>query len=110
VCVCVCVSAQQGEMQAAAVLSLLAQILADLFIAPPAFSAIPLSLLSSICRITGLDSPFKSIGPPQRRQGKSSLSRSGEEDADFLVSEVRSGEQLLPCFPHSVAQKSRRVL
>lgn len=31
---------QQGETQAAAVLSLLAQILTDLFIAPPAFSGI----------------------------------------------------------------------
>lgn len=43
---------QQGEKQAAAVLSLLAQILTDLFIAPPAFSGILLSLLSSLqdCR------------------------------------------------------------
>lgn len=52
----VCV--QQGEVQAAAVLSLLAWILTDLFIAPSAFSAILLSLLSSLSRIAGLDSPF----------------------------------------------------
>lgn len=65
---CACV--QQGEMQAAAVLSLLAQILTDLFIVPPAFSAILLSLLSSLCRIAGLDSPFELISSPQRRQGQ----------------------------------------
>lgn len=89
-CVCACV--QQGETQAAAVLSLLAQILMDLFIAPPAFSGILLSLLSSLRRIAGLDSSFELISSPQRRQGKSSLSCSGEEDADFPVSEVQAGE------------------
>lgn len=79
---CVCV---QGEVQAAAALSLLAQILMDLLIAPPGFSVI---LLSSLCRTAGLDPPFELISSPQRRQGKSS----GEEHADFLVSEVRAGE------------------
>lgn len=48
VCVCMCVCVQEGEMQAAAVLSFLAQILTDLFIVPSAFSAILLSLLSSL--------------------------------------------------------------
>lgn len=45
-----------------------------------------------LCRIAGLDSSFELIGSPQRRQGKSSLSCSGEEDADFPVSEVQAGE------------------
>lgn len=83
---------QQGEMQAAAVLSLLAQIPMDLSITPPAFSAILLLLLSSLCRVAGLDSPFELTSSPQRCQGKSSLSCSGGEDADFSVSEVRAGE------------------
>lgn len=83
----VCV--EQGEMQAAAVLSLLAQILMDLLIAPPAFSAILLSLLSFLC-MTGLS--FELISRPQVMAGKSSLSCSGEEDADFSVSEVQTGK------------------
>lgn len=100
-CVCVCAARNDAGAQ---VLFLLAQILMDLFIASPAFSAILLSLLSFLCK-TRLS--FELISSPQ---GKSSLSCPGEEGADFSLSEVQAGKVLLPCFPQLVAQNPTECL